>query len=153
ANLANLGLSAGTLAPAFDSLITSYSATVPASTSSLTVTPAVEDNTATVKVNDVAVTSGSPSTSIGLVVGHNIITLKVTAQDNTLKTYSVDVLRNSARIAVEQPAGAALTDGASTVDFGSVIKGRQAAKQFTIKNNGDVDLVLGTFTKDGTDAA
>ncbi|RZJ10598.1 MAG: cadherin-like beta sandwich domain-containing protein [Acidovorax sp.] len=83
ANLSNLALSAGTLNPAFASGTTSYTASVPFTTTSLNVTPTVADATASVTVNGVAVTSGNASGAIALAVGANTITTVVTAQDGS----------------------------------------------------------------------
>ena len=94
ANLASLEPSAGTLAPSFNSGIISYTATVPYATANLTVTPTAADTLATIKVNDVAVTSGTASASIPLSVGANTITTVVTAEDTTTqKTYTLTVTR------------------------------------------------------------
>ncbi|WP_429126125.1 cadherin-like beta sandwich domain-containing protein [Ensifer sp. 4252] len=94
ANLSGLGLSSGTLTPAFASATTSYAASVPNATTSLTVTPDVSDATATVTVNGVAVTSGAASGAIALAVGANTVTTVVTAEDGTTtKTYTVTVTR------------------------------------------------------------
>jgi hypothetical protein len=94
ANLSNLALSSGTLSPAFAAATTSYTASVPNNVSSLTVTSTLADNTASVKVNNVTVASGSASGSIPLAVGANAITTVVTAQDgSTTKTYNVTVTR------------------------------------------------------------
>ena len=90
ANLANLALDAGTLAPAFAGGTTSYSANVSNATATLTVTPTLADGTATVTVN-----GGSPATPVALNVGVNTITVLVTAQDSTTKTYTVTVTRLS----------------------------------------------------------
>ena len=97
ANLSSLGLSAGTLAPAFASSTTNYTASVSNAVTSMTVTPTVADSTATVKVNGVTVASGSASGVISLNVGsNNTITTVVTAQDSvTTKTYVVVVTRLS----------------------------------------------------------
>ncbi len=96
ANLSALALSNGTLSPSFVSATTSYTASVPNATASLTVTPTVADGTATVKVNGVSVTSGSASSSIALSVGANTITMLVTAQDGTTtKSYTTVVTRIS----------------------------------------------------------
>lgn len=92
ANLSNLTLSSGTLTPAFASGTTSYTASVPYTTTSLNVTPTVQDATATVKVNGTATASGSAAT-VPLSVGVNTITVAVTAQDGTPKTYTVTVSR------------------------------------------------------------
>jgi hypothetical protein len=96
ANLSNLVLSAGTLSPAFASGTISYTASVSNPNSSITVTPTVEDATATVKVNGTTVASGTASGAIALVVGSNTITTVVTAQDTTTKTYTVTVTRAAA---------------------------------------------------------
>ena len=96
ANLSNLSLSSGALNPAFDPNTTSYTAGVSNSTTSITVTPTVQQPNATVKVNGVSVPSGSPSSPISLNVGMNTITTVVTAQDGmTMKTYTVVVTRAS----------------------------------------------------------
>ena len=50
ADLSNLVLSAGTLAPPFDPGTTSYTANIPNGTSSITVTPTAADGTATIQV-------------------------------------------------------------------------------------------------------
>jgi PKD repeat protein len=94
ANLSNLVVSTGTLAPVFATGTIAYTMSVPNTTSSMTVTPTVADATATVTVNTVAVTSGSASGTIALAVGNNTITTVVTAQDGTtIKTYTITVTR------------------------------------------------------------
>lgn len=97
ADLSNLALSAGTLNPVFASGTTSYTASVPFTTTSLTATPTVADATASVTVNGVAVTSGNASGAIALAVGSNTITTVVTAQDGTTtSTYTATVTRAAA---------------------------------------------------------
>jgi hypothetical protein len=94
ANLSNLVLSDGTLAPAFDPNTTSYTAMVPNSTTSITETPTAADATSTITVNGTPVASGTASGAIPLAVGPNTITTVVTAQDGmTTKTYTVTVTR------------------------------------------------------------
>ncbi|SHN37837.1 cadherin-like beta sandwich domain-containing protein, partial [Mucilaginibacter sp. OK098] len=87
-----------------------YTSTVNNSVSSVMITPTAADPTATITVNNVAVVSGTPSGSIALNVGDNIITTVVTAQDGvTTKTYSIKVKRQT-------PAGlASLYDEKQTV--------------------------------------
>lgn len=56
-------------------------------------------------------------------------------------------------IAVEQPAGSNVNDGATAPSFGGLIIGSSSpAKTFTVKNVGTADLTLGIITKDGTSA-
>ena len=97
ANLSNLILSAGTLDPAFASTTTSYTASVPNSVSSITLTPTASDAGASIRVNTTPVVSGSQSSAISLNVGDNIITATVTAADGTtVKNYTITVNRASA---------------------------------------------------------
>jgi uncharacterized membrane protein len=56
-------------------------------------------------------------------------------------------------IAVEQPVGTGLTDGVSTVTFGSVATGANTTLTFTIRNSGSADLTGLAATLDGTNAA
>jgi gliding motility-associated-like protein len=94
ATLSALALSTGSLSPVFASGTITYTASVNNATNSITVTPTVNDATATVTVNGTAVASGAASAAIALTVGSsNIITTAVTAQDGTLKTYTLTVTR------------------------------------------------------------
>jgi formylglycine-generating enzyme required for sulfatase activity len=93
ADLSSLVISAGTLSPVFDSSVTSYTASVDYSVTSITVTPTLADATASVTVNTVAVTSGTASGAIGLSVGANTITIAVTSQSGVIKTYVVTLER------------------------------------------------------------
>ena len=93
-DLSSLVPSAGTLAPAFASGTTSYTAGVPYATTSITVTPTAPNASATITVNGIPVTSGSPSGTINLNVGTNTITTVVTGEDAiTTKTYTLVVRR------------------------------------------------------------
>jgi len=93
ANLANLAISSGTLTPAFASATISYAASVPNTVNSVKVTPTISDATATVKVNNVTVASGSASADIALAIGANTIKTIVTAQNGATKTYTVTLTR------------------------------------------------------------
>jgi autotransporter-associated beta strand protein len=92
ANLAALITSVGTFSPAFDSATQTYSVTVPAGTTSVSITPTVAQANATVKVNGVTVASGTASGSIAISTGTTAINTVVTAQDGvTTKTYTLNV--------------------------------------------------------------
>ena len=94
ANLAALTTSAGTLTPIFASDNLSYATVVENSTNSITLSPTLANENATVTVNGAVVDSGSASDSIGLGVGSNTIILTVTALDGlTKKTYAMAVTR------------------------------------------------------------
>jgi uncharacterized delta-60 repeat protein len=60
---------------------------------------------------------------------------------------------NAPEIEVEQPAGSALVDGVSTVDFGPVLVGSNVVRTFTIRNTGALTLSGLSLSKAGTDSA
>jgi gliding motility-associated-like protein len=96
AGLSAMTLSSGTLSPVFASATTNYSATVPFTSSSITLSPTRSEGTATIKVNGVTVSSGTASGSIALAVGTNTISTVVTAGDGTTtKTYSIIITRTT----------------------------------------------------------
>ncbi|MEI6607006.1 MAG: cadherin-like beta sandwich domain-containing protein, partial [Verrucomicrobiota bacterium] len=94
-SLSSLAISTGTLSPTFAAATTSYTASVPNATTSITVTPTVTDATATLKVNGMTVVSGAASGAITLTVGNNPITVLVTAQDGSTTSYTITVNRIS----------------------------------------------------------
>ena len=95
-NLSALALSDGTLTPAFDSNITSYTMTLPHTVASLTLTPTAAGPNAAITVNGAAVASGSASAAQTLVDGVNTITVGVVAEDGvTGKTYTIVATRNT----------------------------------------------------------
>ena len=102
----------------FDSTTTSYTAQVANSVSQTTVTPAVRHSEASyvVKLGGVEADDGE----ISLVVGNNVITVEVTAEDDeTTQTYTVTVTR-------AEPPSTDATLGALTlsgIDFGTFASG------------------------------
>ena len=87
ANLGDLSLSAGTLSPAFDAAVITYTASVENAVSSVTVTATASHASASV--------AQSPVNPVTLQEGTNPITVTVTAEDgNTTKTYTVTVTRD-----------------------------------------------------------
>ena len=96
-NLTNVILSAGVLAPYFDSTITSYAVRVPKATSTITVTPTLSDGGAAIAVNGNPAASNSPYGPISLPTGTIPISITVTASDGiSTKTYTILVTRLSA---------------------------------------------------------
>ena len=91
-DLSGLTISQGTLYPVFSAATTSYLITLSSGTASMTVTPTALDPLATIKVNGITVLSGSATGNIPLVTGSNSISIVVTAQDGTTKTYSLDAV-------------------------------------------------------------
>jgi hypothetical protein len=132
ADLSDLTLTAATINEAFAASTTSYTSTVPNSTTSVTVTPTVAQADATIQARVgtnafATVTSGSPSASLALAEGANTIEVKVTAQDTTtIKTYTITVTRAAAAPAADYTVTTAagvitLTDVAGNGDTLTVI--------------------------------
>ena len=95
-SLRSLLISPGTLNPGFNPSTTSYEASVASTVTSMRVTPIVDDPAATVTVNGQPATSGQahtvPLRDPGL---STILAITVTAQNGTLKTYTVVVARTA----------------------------------------------------------
>jgi hypothetical protein len=137
--LADLDLSAGALDQVFKSSQFVYTATVSFLTTATTVTPTATDPAATVSVNGVAVTSGSASAPIPLVVGKNTLTVIVTAEDGvTTGTYTVTVTRESANEFAQQAYLKASNPGLAD-QFG-----------YSIALSGDT-LAVGAWREDNND--
>jgi hypothetical protein len=93
--LADLTLSTGTLNPPFQSDTPDYSLNVSNRVTTFKVTPVLTDLRATITVNGQNVASGVNSQEITLSVGDNSITIIVTAEDGTTRTYTITVNRSS----------------------------------------------------------
>ena len=105
ADLGGLTISSGTLSPQFSSSDITYTASVDNSVTQVTVTPTASDSSATITVNDNTVTSGTGYIVIGLTVGEpNTVTVIVTAQDSTTKTYIITVTVRDVPITVSSAA-------------------------------------------------
>ncbi|MBW5445103.1 hypothetical protein GE107_03365 [Cohnella sp. CFH 77786] len=81
------------LSPTFASGTTDYSTRVANSVDSVKLMLTANESHATIKVNGAAVQSGLNSSAINLNVGSNTISIVVTAQNGTTKTYTVKVTR------------------------------------------------------------
>ena len=128
ATLDNLVLTTATLSPAFDNRTTHYAASVPNTTTSLTVMPIPSDWTVSgIKVNGTAVNSGTPSASIALAEGVNVITTVVTAEDGfTKKTYTVTVTRAAIIPLVSSPSATGVTTTSATLGGDVIHPGNDA---------------------------
>ncbi len=95
ANLSALAISAGMLTPEFDRATFTYSATVPNTVATLTITPTAAGSGATVAgtVNAGAAMTTTPFTA-ALDVGANEIEVVVTAADSSTLTYRLTVTRD-----------------------------------------------------------
>ena len=96
ANLSDLIISEGALSPVFDADQLNYSKRYDSKSaiSSVTVTPTVEESSASITVNGATVASGQASAAITIDVGSNIINVTVTAEDIfTTKTYMINLCK------------------------------------------------------------
>jgi uncharacterized repeat protein (TIGR02543 family) len=91
--LAGISLSAGVLTPAFQSSRTSYSVSVSPSVASITISPTANNQFAVIRVNGSTVSSGSSSNTINLSYGANTVSVAVTAQDGSTRSYELSVTR------------------------------------------------------------
>lgn len=97
-SLAGLVVSAGTLTPAFSAATTSYSVTVPNTTSQLTVRPTASTASASITVNGQDVTNGAQSSPVTLTVGANNIPVVVSASSGASRSYVLTVNRAAAQV-------------------------------------------------------
>ena len=119
ATLSALTISTGTLSPVFVSSTNNYTVNIARSITSVTLTPTVNEADATIKVNGIAVNSGSASQTINLNSGDNNIPVVVTAQDGTtIGNYTVDFKR-SALSDNASLSGLVLSNGVLSPVFGS----------------------------------
>ena len=93
AALASLAVSAGALSPPFSAERLAYRVEVEHGVETLRVTAAAAHPAARVTVAGVAVESGAESGPIALAVGETAIAVGVTAQDGTLRSYTLTVER------------------------------------------------------------
>lgn len=82
-------------------------------------------------------------------------TLQITSNDDDEAPFEVALSGTGfiPDIAVEQPEGAGLTDGGSTVSYGNVLAGASLTKRFAIRNASVGTLTLGTVSIDGVNAS
>jgi len=116
ANLSSLTLSSGTLNPAFNKEIYTYTASVDNTVSSITVAATAEDPASTIKINDVKIPSGATSGNISLDEGGNLITVTVTDTKGKTNTYTINVTRKYPKDNVNL-SSLSITDGTMSPRF------------------------------------
>ena len=119
ADLGSLTISSGTLSPQFSSSDITYTASVDNSVTQVTVTPTASDSSATITVNDNTVTSGTGHIVTGLNVGTNTVTVIVTAQDSTTKTYTITLTRAAPLSDNADLGGLTISSGTLSPQFSS----------------------------------
>ncbi|MEI6781111.1 MAG: cadherin-like beta sandwich domain-containing protein, partial [Verrucomicrobiota bacterium] len=150
ASLSGLALSGGTLAPTFAASTVSYTASVPNTTTNITVTPTAAQANATITVNGTTVTSGSASEPVSLALGPNTITVVVTAQDAvTVRSYTVAVTRQPPLPVATTVAASAILSTGATLNA-SIIPNGSADAYFAYGTNTSSGLVVSTLAGSGT---
>jgi hypothetical protein len=96
ANLSNLTVSPGSLSPGFSQSTFTYNVSLPFANSSINVTPTAASGSSTITVNGQGVSSGGTVTVSNLVVGNNVIIVRVTAQAGNFQDYVITVNRAAA---------------------------------------------------------
>lgn len=148
--LSGLAVGSGSLSPNFSTIITSYTVSVPSTTTSITVTPAVTYPAATIRVNGTLVASGAASAPIALAIGVNTITVQVTAEDGlTQSSYTIAATRgvlnatftSTDSIPVEAPSySASGYDVAFSLGFVP-----STGATLTVVNNTGLGFIIGRF--------
>ncbi len=150
ADLASLLTTAGTVSPAFEAATINYTLSVPYDVTGLKVTPTVVDATASVKVNTVAVFSGTQSGTIALNVGSNTITTVVTAQNAATKTYTLTVTRQALAAAYNSAADVPVTVSSLTATGNtaslSLNFAPSSGTNLTVVRNTGLNPIVGTFS-------
>ncbi|OPH53445.1 hypothetical protein BC351_06165 [Paenibacillus ferrarius] len=94
ASLADLYVNGTTISPAFQADKYTYSASVPYTTSSISLTGVLNDPAATFKINGNAASTGMPSGQIPLNLGANVITVQTKSSNLAVEmTYTITVNR------------------------------------------------------------
>lgn len=126
ASLSGLSLSSGTLSPDFDKAVTSYTANVANSTTTVRLSATTSASGASLKVNGAPLESGDSSDPIALNVGENQINIEVTAQDgSTMRTYTITLTRSGSTNA--DLASLSLSQGVLSPNFTAATTGYTAS--------------------------
>ncbi len=140
--LQNLTISPGTLAfsPGTTAYIVNLPSTFPSPVTSVIVTPAVQDSTASITVNGQAATSGQPQpTPLPTPGSNSFINILVTAENGNARLYTINVIRD--------PLSGNNNLGSLTVSPGSLIPAfdpNALRTSFTVSVGGNVGSVTVT---------
>lgn len=143
--LAALGVTEGVLGPDFNPQVTTYHVSVPAGTSSVSVTPVTDHPRATFEIQ------GATAGSVALTGERTTLTITVTAEDRvTLKDYSLIVTRLPATFVLRDDGSAPLiVDGFSARGFPAVLTLNHPpvpGSIFMVVRNTGLGFIHGTFS-------
>jgi hypothetical protein len=93
--MTNIAISGITLKPGFQNAVTSYTAAVDGTVSSVRVTPTSSDSQAKITVNSLPVSNGMASSPISLESGENTISVVLNGRDGkTSRTYTINISKD-----------------------------------------------------------
>ncbi|WP_131539330.1 beta strand repeat-containing protein, partial [Pedobacter nototheniae] len=149
ADLNGLTTSAGSLNPVFTTNTTAYNVSTVTASSTATVTAVLTDLTATMEVNVnggsyAALSNNTTSVSLPLNFGSNIINVKVTAEDASVKIYTLTVNRPNASQTITLAPTASVAYGTPDYDPGATSTTAAInAITYTSSNNSVATIVNG----------
>ena len=120
ATLNNLYINTGTFTPAFTAGTTSYTVSVGNNVTSIVLTPGVAQSRSIVTINGTQVNNGS-SMTMDLNTGTTLVTIIVTAQDDTSNTYTLLINTNSTYTVTYTAGGAT---GSVPTEYGNFATGQ-----------------------------
>lgn len=121
ADLKGLTLSNGIINETFKPEVLKYTGSVEADQENIRIKPLADHDKAQVFVNDIKVNKGDESSDIPLIVGDNLINVKVVSEDGTEKIYSLTI--NRPRYTRIITINSEITNGRVTVSPASAIEG------------------------------
>lgn len=138
ADLSGLSLSMGTLQPAFIAATTQYVVYLEDATG-IKVTATAADSKASVKVNGTVVANGTASGTISLTPGTaKDIKVEVTAEDGTVKTYTIKVKNDETETSSSSPVtvtpSSTSTSTSTPAPAAPVVQDQKVTMQTTVKN-------------------
>ncbi|MEI9893368.1 MAG: choice-of-anchor D domain-containing protein [Chthoniobacter sp.] len=115
-------------------------------------------HTALIPFSALTVAGGHPADPDGKLDPEQITAIQIGMNsDTTTNTLDVSdyyiVTTPTAGLAVEQPAGTALTNATSTIDFGSAVLNTSSTRTFVVRNTGTTTLTAVSASVSGTNAA
>jgi alpha-tubulin suppressor-like RCC1 family protein/phosphodiesterase/alkaline phosphatase D-like protein len=150
ATLAQLRVSAGTLAPAFEPDIDSYHVTLPGSVAALTLTASPAHPAAVLEVNGDPLAAGVASPPIPLGTGTTRVTIQVTGEGGEERTYQISATRLPAVLAFGSPATVpAVASGFSLAGLAVALRLDHApvpGAALTVLDNTGPEPIAGRFT-------
>ena len=148
AYLSTLALEGAVLEPVFNNVTAGYTASVDYTVETIRVQAIPSDTEATVTVNGTAATAEDEYiVTVSLQEGENTISVVVTAQDGTVRTYTITLTKNP------KPSDLVITTAQELMDFAAAVNEGDYAgiADVTVALGGDIDMSGYGWTPIGID--